>query len=210
GFLGPDLTNVAGRALAHLGVEATEEQRRLAFADRFEGTLTTGSERMPAFELSREERVALGAFFVELDRRGVGQASAGKDEAPREILARLLDRQLGTGVEGLSDLEARGRSIVEERGCIDCHLPNARSAFRAPDLTTLLEAAGEERLAEVLRDGIPAKGMPRFGLGMEEARAVTAFLGWLAEHREPLRRGFEAAERGGEGSLAGLPWFEYE
>ena len=204
GFLGPDLTNLASR-VPDAGEDA--EAVTATLAERFETVLTTGSERMPAFHLTQDERVALARFFYEVDRTGVGQVQVRQEEPPRELFARLVDERLP--VDALSEVEARGRAVIIEKGCIDCHLPSAKSTFRAADLTQIHETVGAERLAEVLDSGVPQKGMPDLGLTDEEIAATTAFLARIREVGSEVRAGFEAAERATSGSLMDLPWFEY-
>ena len=203
GFLGPDLTNVASRLLPGSEEGAAEELAR-----RLETVLTSGSERMPGFWLDPEQRLALSTFLVELDRTGTGQAKVAGERAPREIFEDLVARiPLGEG--RLGDLEAQGRELMIQHGCIDCHLPNGRSVFRAADLTALHSRVDTTRMAEILAEGIPAKGMPALRLSSSEAQAVEAFLARLESVGGTLRSGFESAERSSSGSLLELPWFEY-
>ena len=200
GFLGPDLTNLASR------IQAPDAA---ALAERLETALTTGSERMPAYRLDPGQREALAAFFIELDATGVGQAKVALARTPRELFAELAEQiPLGEG-EALA-LAREGRRLALERGCIDCHLPNAKSAFRATDLTTLHGGVARERLSEVLSAGIPAKGMPALQLSPQEIEALAAFLEALARSASTVRDGFARAEQGSGGSLLDLPWFEYE
>ena len=206
GFLGPDLTNVARRLVpAAEGEQPTAEE----LAQRLETVLTTGSARMPAFRMGFEERVALAAFFLELDRTGVGQVKVPQGRSPRELFQDLMGV-----IAGLEEPQAaqhlEGGRVMAERGCIDCHLPNARSAFRSRDLTRIHDAVARERIEDVLMNGVPEKGMPRFGLTPAEIEAVSAYLELLASHGELVRRSFAEAEAGAELSLGKLPWFEYE
>ena len=201
GFLGPDLTNVAGRLVAADTADAVGD-----LAQRLETVLTTGSDVMPAFHLDADEREALAAFFVELDRTGVGQVQIAEARPPRELydeLTAALDRADAP----LSDDERRGRELTLEHGCIDCHLPNGLATFRAPDLTGLHDTVDRDRLTEILVEGLPEKGMPRLGLDPAAVEAVRAWLARLATDGAGLRDGFEHAGAGG--SLLDLPWFEY-
>lgn len=122
----------------------------------------------------------------------------------------LKDPLTDPSKDALTDLVQRGRQVAAERGCIDCHMPNAKSSFRATCLTRIHATVDAERVATVLRQGIPEKGMPSFALDAAEIEAVSAFLGFLGRHGTEIRQGFEAAERGSSGSLLDLPWFEYQ
>ena len=206
GFLGPDLTNLAQRLESHSGEEGAN---RAALVTRLDTVLTTGSARMPAFHLDLEEREALASFFEELSRTGTGQIQVSAGLPPRELFEGLVGAAAALE-EPVTDLVHRGRELVAGRGCIDCHLPNAKSSFRATDLTRIHGAVDPDRVATVLRLGIPEKGMPSFGLDPAEIEAVAAFLDLLARRGTDIRQGFEAAERGSSGSLLDLPWFEYQ
>jgi nitric oxide reductase subunit C len=201
GFLGPDVTNVASR----LG-EADGSAADLAA--RLETVLTTGSERMPAFHLDADDRLALATFFMELAATGVGQVVVSEAKAPREVFDDVV-RSVAASAAALSPLEAEGQRVMRERGCIDCHLPNAKSTFKSTDLTRIHGSVETARVTSILTDGLPAKGMPRFALPPAEIEAVAAFLALLELHGAEIRLGFETAEKSSSGSLLDLPWFEY-
>jgi nitric oxide reductase subunit C len=201
GFLGPDVTNVASR----LGdADGSAE----ALAGRLETVLTTGSERMPAFDLDPGERHALATFFIELAETGVGQVVVSEAKAPRAVFDDVV-RSVTASAGALDALESEGQRVMRERGCIDCHLPNAKSTFKSTDLTRIHASVEPGRVASILTDGIPAKGMPRLALPAVEIEAVRAFLALLNRHGAEIRLGFETAERSSSGSLRDLPWFEY-
>ena len=68
---------------------------------------------------------------------------------------------------------ARGRRLVETRGCLSCHpLEGTENRFRAPDLALLADGRG--CLAPE-----PDPGLPRYGLDEERRRALGAFLSSL-------------------------------
>jgi len=205
GFLGPDLTNMASRVAGNAADAEAAERELLA---RLETVLITGSERMPAFGLELDDRRALAAFLIELDRTGVGQVRVGEARHPRELFDALTS-SAETAAGGLEPEQAEGLRVMRERGCIDCHLPNGRSLFKSTDLTTLHTAVDGARLAQVLTDGVPEKGMPRLALPAVEIEAVSAFLEFLERHGADFRRGFAEAERASGGTLRDLPWFEY-
>jgi nitric oxide reductase subunit C len=189
GFLGPDLTNAIG-ALS---------------AERLASILTDGAGQMPAFRFDDGEQRALAAFLEEIDATGVSQPKLGEAVPPAELL-----RQLSETEEPLPEEVARGREIVLAQACISCHLPNEESLNRSTDLTTLVTSVERERVLEILRDGIPAKGMPRLALDGADGEAVLAFLGWLHENGEDVRARFENLPTTTSLELSGVPWFEYE
>ncbi len=204
GFLGPDLTNLVGRVRADVGDESATAA---ALDARLETVLTTGSERMPAFHLDLEQRQALVAYLTAVDQTGVGQVVLSEAAPPRRVLEQVLLQV--SAVEPLGPSEQEGSRIVAESGCIDCHLPNGRSTFRAPDLTVLAETVDAPRLKQVLSEGVPQKGMPGLGLDDSEIAAVRDFLAYLGRHSDRIHSSFEASESSGDTSLLGLPWFLY-
>ncbi len=192
GFLGPDLTNAASRLSA----------------ERLTAILTAGSELMPPFGFSVEEREALARFFEELDLTGVGQARAPDVKPPGELMASLF-AGTDTPTDGLTDPERLGFSILAAQNCIDCHLPNATSAYQAADLTTITSTRERDELAQVLAAGVPGKAMPRFAFPPHEVDAVHAALARLERHGDTIRAAFEAAAGADDEALLSLPWFEY-
>jgi len=192
GFLGPDLTN------AVLGLSQA----------RLDSILTEGSQQMPAFHLEQGEREAVTQYLRELAETGVSQPKRGENLPPAELLENFvalaveLDGPLASGV-------ARGYAIVGEQGCIGCHLPNPRSLHRAPDLTTMHSRVEQARLLTVLDEGIPGKAMPRLRLSTSDGEAVRAFLAWMEERGEAMRRDFASIGSEGQIILSALPWFEY-
>ena len=189
GFLGPDLTNSIGQLSP----------------ERLESVLTIGAGQMPAFHFDEQERADLSTFLREMHATGVAQARRGEVVLPADLMLQL--------VEGAGDLPAdiaRGWQIAEAQGCIGCHLPNAQSLHLAADLTTMVENTTRERLFEVLHDGIPGKAMPRLALGPDDCEAVLAFLTWMNENGESIRRRFAGLASDGTLRFSELPWFEYE
>jgi nitric oxide reductase subunit C len=203
GFLGPDLTNLASR----VGFPEDSAARAEALDARLATALTTGSARMPVFHMQADQVRALGAYLTALDSTGVGQLVLGQVKTPTEVFDDLLLK--AAALEALTPQEQAGRRIVEQSGCIGCHMPNARSTFKARCMTQIHGEVEAERLALVLAEGIPEKGMPRLGHTDERAAEVVAFLHYLTRHGADLRAGFERAERGAEVSLGNLPWFDY-
>jgi nitric oxide reductase subunit C len=193
GFLGPDLTNAAPRL--------TEA--------RLEAILSEGSTLMPPFGFDPGQRASLLAFLTEMDRTGVGQVRVPVKQPPRELLAGLL-----AGSESPDDpftpLEQAGAALLFEQNCIDCHLPNPASAYRATDLTRVMEELGAERVTAALANGVPGKAMPRFPFDEQQAEAVRAALTRLGRHGDGVRAAFERAAGSAEDALLALPWFEYD
>lgn len=192
GFLGPDLTNAAGRL--------TDE--------RLTAVLTDGTEIMPAFHMDAEERANLLTFLVEVDLTGQGQARAAEIVPPRTLLADLF-RGSATPEDPLLPQEEQGLTLLLDKNCIDCHLPNAGSAYRSPDMTLMTTRLGADGVATILTTGVPGKAMPAFALTTAELGAVSAALTRLERHGDQIRTGFEAAADAASGSLLDLPWFEY-
>jgi len=187
GFLGPDLTNAA----------------QTLTTSRMDLMLTSGSGRMPAFQLGAGERRALHQFLIELDRTGQSQPRLRKKLPPDELLDELISKA------ELTAAERAGLQVMRKEKCIACHLPNFDTPVRAPDLTAVLERLGADKVGAVLAAGVPGTVMPRFMFSNDERSAVVAFLSWLGTHRGEAARVFEVT-RPGSGSLLDLPWFEYE
>jgi nitric oxide reductase subunit C len=196
GFLGPDLTNLASRRgdTQSLARDMTQ-------------ILTTGSERMPAFLLSEDQRSDLASFFAELDKLGVGQVRITQVPPAKDIFKNLISGHPEPA--SLTPEAVEGLGIIEQAGCINCHLPNGRSTFAATDLTTLSSTLSEDRLRAVFSNGLPDKGMPALNLQPTQLASLLAGLAWLGENGHELRQGFHDAENASGGSLLDLPWFEY-
>lgn len=70
---------------------------------------------------------------------------------------------------------SEGRKLFESR-CAACHGLDGRGGERAPDIVT--NSVSDETLRDVIRHGIPRRGMPAFGfvLAPDEIRQVMAFV----------------------------------
>jgi nitric oxide reductase subunit C len=160
GFLGPDLTNVAGR----LGKDGLRARLAEVTAD--------GSGQMPPIPLSDEDLDALVAWFADLDQTGAGQL-----RAPSE--ADIVGRIDGSASEEVR----RGQAIVLARPCLGCHgLAEARVG---PAFAGI--ALDDAALDAVLRDGrAPKMPRPEPPFTDEERASVAAFLRWTAPHRDAL------------------------
>ena len=151
GFLGPDLTNAA---------------QHLTRA-RLDSVLTIGAGQMPAFGFSGSERAALSAFFDAMGATGIGQLPPLRSISAADVFAQAIEAGVGDS-KPLTEVQARGRAIVEEQKCLACHLPNPVSLKRAPDLTGLIARRGPAVVGGFVTAGIPSKGMPRFDLDAVE------------------------------------------
>lgn len=192
GFLGPDLTNAVG--------SLTDARLKLI--------LTEGAGRMPAFGLDEDDRSALQQFFVELDRTGISQARHQQPRPTAELLDHLVETVVSRG-DALTLTQAQGLSIVRREKCVACHLPNAASPMRAPDLSTAASRLGRAKIKEVLERGVPGTVMPRFEMPDAERDAVIAFLEWMQAHPDSVARVFDVTRPDGASAWS-IPWFEFE
>ena len=126
--------------------------------------------RMPRYELSERERLAL-ALFVTNDRE-----LRGVDDAFRAAQRRHPDAD-----------RSEGRTLFEALNCAGCHVnPEVAPHQTAPDLSVVGLRVHEEWLAGYLEDPVtirpagpvPGRGgrMPDFRLGPAEVAAITGFL----------------------------------
>ncbi len=185
GFLGPDLTNAAGRLTR----------------DRLDEVLTEGVSPMPAYHFSEEEIDAIDAYLHSLDSTGVGQARRAPP-VDMALLAAAIDEQARRFPLGTEAEEGR---VVFEGTCSVCHTlfqPTALGPFLAPDLSAVADRVPAAEIDEVLSMGRPARGMPASGLGEHERHCVLQFFEWVATHRADLMPpNLEGSD--------GLPWWEY-
>jgi mono/diheme cytochrome c family protein len=153
GFLGPDLTNAAGRLTP----------------ERVEQILTEGSGAMPAFEFEPDQREAVVAFLEAMDATGQGQArAAGGPDATWDTVA-------------VAAAEEPGWPLFADSTCRGCHAPpGGRSPVGAPDLSASRLTRGE--LLEVLERGRPPL-MPPASFEPREREQVANLLLWLRGQR---------------------------
>ncbi len=134
GFLGPDLTNVAGRA----------------DRARFDAILTDGSLQMPAFHFSEGEIDALVAYFETLNKTGLGQAGVPRMPLPAEINQAIY----AIGAEQpMSASAVRGDELFNKGACVACHrvlYSNDLGVASAPDLSTVTERLTDAEIHAVL------------------------------------------------------------
>jgi nitric oxide reductase subunit C len=195
GFLGPDLTN-----------RVTDDTRDAELA----WILTSGVNRMPAFDMTDEQKTAIFAFLRAVNRTGQSQPTPLQAVTPVDPVGhfRLVADTWEARTGGALSADARaGVELMSRLGCGACHQPFAVSPLRAPDLSGRAVDRSTAALEVLLDEG---RGrMPAFGLGRDQVEQVGAFLDWLADHRAEL----VALDR----ELLGLepfswrtvPWFEY-
>lgn len=98
--------------------------------------------------------------------------------------------------------------------CAFCHGRDAAGGEEGPDLTRskLVAAdAGGDKIAPVIREGRPEKGMPRFNLSEADMAAVVAFIHdqkKKAEAQVGKRRGVEVADLQTGNAGAGKAYFD--
>lgn len=93
----------------------------------------------------------------------------------------------------------RGAPVFQQQ-CAFCHGRDAAGGEDGPDLTRsklVVADAGGDKIAPVIREGRPEKGMPRFALPENEIAALVAFIHdqkTKAEAQVGKRRGVDAAD----------------
>lgn len=106
----------------------------------------------------------------------------------------------------------RGSPVFTQQ-CAFCHGRDAAGGEDGPDLTRskLVAAdAGGDKIAPVVREGRPEKGMPRFSLSDSDMAAVVAFIHeqkTKAEAQSGKRRGVEVADLQTGNAEAGKAYF---
>ncbi len=196
GFLGPDLTNTAGRVSP----------------ERIRSLLTVGSGQMPAFGFSGDQIASLTAYLEALDRPdlGMGQLRLG---IPAEAAGRWGG--FGTVVaEALAEspeeaAAGRGYAAFSAAPCMSCHLPLQDSPVGAPDLAEVAGRLSVEDLETVLTEGRPSRGMPTPTLSAAERTDLIAFLTWMADKRDALTSRMDEGQQARRRNLRSLPWWEF-
>lgn len=195
GFLGPDLTNAAGRVSP----------------ERIRSLLTVGSGQMPVFGFSGDQIADLTAYLEALDRPDLGR---GQLRLGIAVEAEGRWGGFGTVVaEALADSReaaaARGYAAFSAAPCMSCHLPLQDSPVGAPDLTEVAGRLSVEDLETVLTDGRPSLGMPPPTLSHEERADLIAFLAWMSDNRDALTSRMDEGPQARRRSLRSLPWWEF-
>lgn len=193
GFLGPDLTN------------AVDDGRD---DEDFAKILTVGYKKMPALDLSDEDRIAVLAFLRAVNRTGRSQPRANAAKRPVnpkfhwEALTEMAEDR------NLSDEVNRGCEIVTSASCGSCHVPFMQGLQHSPDLTAAAMDRSVRNIGPVLKDGRGA--MPSFQFSDEEISRISAFLEWVAKNRSELvKKNDQMLDREGF-SWRDLQWWEYK
>ena len=98
---------------------------------------------------------------------------------------------------------ADGEESYQTR-CSLCHGGDAAGSDRAGSILPTLHASGPDRLARIIREGVPSRGMPRFEIPDEELTPLIAYLKELAAAVAPAARDPRAPRpRAGSIQLAG-------
>lgn len=117
----------------------------------------------------------------------------------RNVQAPVIGAEAPLFGEKLSEAEAKemvsyGKKIVQGRNCMNCHTLLGNGAYFAPDLTKSwldpawgVEDTRESMMLAFLQDPIAnrrgggiGRTMPDLEISAEEARAIIAFLKWMA------------------------------
>ena len=195
GFLGPDLTNAAGR----ISREQLAQQ------------VAQGNDQMPAFGFDGRQVDDLWAFLLAMDASGQGQARQARLTSERTDIERVI----GDAVDGTVDesgdgtdtgLVRKGFDLYRKGTCTGCHAYFARSAVDAPDLSRRVMELDESTLTRVLAQGKGTR-MPRPRLDADEQLAMAAFLRFLSGHRDELVEQLDAHTE--QPFFSSLPWWEY-
>ena len=142
--------------------------------------ITAGGERVPAYAAINQR------VYYRLDRERGHQVPVIGDEAP-------LFGQVLTEDEARA-LVTHGKLTVQSHNCMNCHTLLGNGAYYAPDLTKAWldpawvdEDVREDLMLKFLMDPITSartygsgRRMTHLGLSEDEARAVIAFLKWMA------------------------------
>src|SRR5262249_3927905 len=72
-----------------------------------------------------------------------------------------------------------GRAAFE-RACARCHGADGQGGEMGPGITTRIPLRTDQELSALVRDGLPAKGMPPSRLAEDELRPLLAFVRTLA------------------------------
>lgn len=194
GFLGPDLTNAAGRV----------DDARLV------SLLTVGSGQMPPFGLDGAQIADVRAFLEEIDRPDLGYGQL-----------RLGDPDQGEGPQGAFEAAVRGAAppsavvtgleAYSAGMCATCHVPFRTSLVNAPDLSTATRRWDDTALADVLMSGRPERGMPPPVPPLTEAQraGMLAYLHWLDDNRDQLEAETQRILSARTTDWSDLPWWEY-
>lgn len=142
--------------------------------------ITAGSDRVPAYSVINNR------IYYRMDRERAIQAPFIGEEAP--LFGKVLSEAEAQA------MVSHGKLTVQAKNCMNCHTLLGNGAYFAPDLTKAWldpawgnEAIRETMMVEFLMDPeTNARGygtgrkMPNLDITEEEAKAVVAFLKWMA------------------------------
>jgi nitric oxide reductase subunit C len=159
--------------------------------------ITAGGERVPAYAVINQR-----IFYDHDAERGYQVPRIG---APAPLFGQTLDEAEAQALVTL------GKLTVQAKNCMNCHTLLGNGAYYAPDLTKawldpgwVREDLREELMLAYLQD--PAgnartfgsnRRMPDLNITAEEARAIVAFLKWMAAiDTNGFPRGFTPIKQG--------------
>ena len=161
--------------------------------EQIAGLIRTGKGRMPGFpDLPAAEMTALVHYV----------ASAPAPAEPAE-----------PAETATSGVVQAGRALFHQN-CAFCHGRDAMGGETGPDLTQSALVKSDttgEKIAEVIRDGRPAKKMPAFKFSPEEVAGIEAFIHarvTAAELHPGGRRGVAVADLQTGNAQAGKEYFD--
>jgi len=142
--------------------------------------ITAGSERVPPYEVINRR-----IYYRHDPARGYQVPVIG-EAAP--LFGASLDAAAATA------LVTRGKLTLQSKNCMNCHTILGNGAYYAPDLTKAwldpawaAESVREELMVAFLLDPTAhartygtGRKMPRLGITPDEARAIVAYLKWMA------------------------------
>jgi nitric oxide reductase subunit C len=141
--------------------------------------ISAGSQRVPAYSVINQR-----IDYVFNEERRVQQPQIGPEQP-------LFGRKLSE--EQAEALVRHGKLTTQAKNCMNCHTLLGNGAYYAPDLTKAwldpywgASDTREQQLVDFLLDpsdklhNVLERRMPNLHLTQDEARAVTAFLKWMA------------------------------
>lgn len=161
--------------------------------------ITAGGRRVPGYSAINQR------VHYRLDRERGYQVPVLGDPAP------LFGRPLSD--DESRDLVTHGKLTVQAKNCMNCHTLLGNGAYYAPDLTKawldpawIDESVREELMLAFLMDPVTnartfgsGRRMPHLGMTENEARAVIAFLKWMATiDTNGFPAGFQAIRQTGD------------
>jgi alcohol dehydrogenase (cytochrome c) len=110
------------------------------------------------------------------------------------IAAAVVCTLLSTGAAFAQSPDAGRRQY--ELACSRCHGGDGNGGELGPGIVTRLFARDDEGLATLVRDGLPAAGMPGFPIPDQDMRALVAFVRTLRPRRGsgPVRATVETTD----------------